>query len=93
MSINHMRETHNVKKKIRGRPRRGSQEISLKHIGERIRQLRGKESQTTLAAYLGITQGQLSRCEKGLGTPSLAVLLRLKKRSGKSVDWILTGHG
>lgn len=91
MSVNHMRETHNVKGKSPGRPKRGSREVNLKEIGERIRQLRGKESQIEFAGYLGITQGQLSRYEKGSGTPSLSVLLRLKKKCGRSTDWILTG--
>jgi transcriptional regulator with XRE-family HTH domain len=62
-------------------------------IGSRIRRLRGKVFQEDLAAYLGITQGQLSKLERGKNTPSIEVLMRLSDRFNKSVDWILRGEG
>jgi len=43
------------------------------------------------APSLGITQGQLSKIERGKLAPSVTVLLRLQERFRKSVDWILTG--
>jgi transcriptional regulator with XRE-family HTH domain len=58
-----------------------------------VRELRGKERQDDFAPALGITQGQLSKIERGFVAPSVEVLLRLRERSGKSVDWILTGEG
>ena len=61
-------------------------------VGERIRSLRGGERQEDFAAFLGIAQGQLSKIERGKLTPSVAVLLRLRERFGKKVDWILTGR-
>ena len=61
-------------------------------IGRRIRELRGTERQDDLAPELGIAQGQLSRIERGILAPSVEVLLRLRERYGKSVDWILTGE-
>jgi transcriptional regulator with XRE-family HTH domain len=88
-----MRKTHIVKQKIRGRPRRGGVFVSLKEIGKRIRSLRGKENQTEFAGRLGVSQGQLSRYEKGAAAPSLDSLVRLKNKSGKSIDWIITGKG
>jgi len=60
-------------------------------IGRRVRELRGAERQDDFAPQLGITQGQLSKIERGKLAPSVTVLLRLQERYGKSVDWILTG--
>ncbi len=65
----------------------------LKAIGRRIRQIRGFETrQVELAKALGITQAQLSKYERGQNAPSLDLLLKLKKFSGKSIDWIVTGE-
>ena len=61
-------------------------------IGRRIRQLRGKERQDDFAPLLGITQGQLSKIESGKLAPGLDLLLRLRERGGRSVDWILKGE-
>lgn len=67
--------------------------LDLVAIGRRIRQLRDKERQDDFAPLIGITQGQLSKIERGLLAPSPEVLLRLRERFGKSADWILTGEG
>ena len=64
----------------------------LAGVGERVRSLRGKERQQDFAAYLGIAQGQLSKIECGKLAPSVEVLLRLRDRFGRKVDWILTGR-
>src|SRR5882762_892170 len=64
----------------------------LAAIGKRIRQLRGTERQDDFAPFLGITQGQLSKMERGIVSPTVEVLLRLRKHYGKSVDWFLTGE-
>jgi len=64
----------------------------LAAIGRRVRELRGAERQDDFAPFLGITQGQLSKIERGKLAPSVAVLLRLQERYGRSVDWILTGE-
>jgi len=63
----------------------------LKSIGIRIRQLREGVLQEELAAFLGISQGQLSKIESGKLGPSVDTLIRLVHRFGKSADWILTG--
>ena len=72
-------------------PKGSKPHADLVAIGRRIRQLRGSELQDDFAPFLGISQGQLSRVERGMLAPSIEVLLRLKERFGKSVDWILTG--
>ena len=61
-------------------------------IGRRIRELRGNERQDDFAPFLGVAQSQLSRIESGQLAPSVEILLRLRERFGKSVDWILTGE-
>jgi transcriptional regulator with XRE-family HTH domain len=62
-------------------------------IGLRIRQLREGMLQEELAAILGISQGQLSKIERGKLGPSADTLIRLVDQFGKSADWILTGKG
>ena len=64
----------------------------LEALGRRIKELRGHERQGDFAPFLGITQGQLSKIERGMQAPTVEMLLRLKERFGKSVDWILTGE-
>lgn len=63
----------------------------LSAIGARIRGLRGEMFQEDLATHLGISQGQLSKIERGKLGPSSEILIRLVERFGKSADWILTG--
>jgi len=48
--------------------------------------------QDDFAPLLGITQGQLSKIERGKLAPGIDLLLRLHDRGGRSVDWILTGE-
>jgi transcriptional regulator with XRE-family HTH domain len=69
----------------------GDARADLKSIGSRIRQLRGEVLQEEVAAFLGISQGQLSKIERGRLSPSADTLIRLVSRFGKSADWILTG--
>jgi transcriptional regulator with XRE-family HTH domain len=63
----------------------------LEAIGARIRKLRGSLFQEELAAYLGISQGQLSKVERGKLAPTPEVLIRLVDKFGRTADWILTG--
>ena len=65
----------------------------LKAVGARIRELRGTIFQEDLAAYLGISQGQLSKIERGMMGPTVETLTRLSERFGKSIDWIVRGEG
>jgi transcriptional regulator with XRE-family HTH domain len=70
---------------------RGKLRADLQAIGSRIRGLRGEMLQEELAAFLGISQGQLSKIERGKLGPTVEMLIRLVERFGKSADWILTG--
>jgi transcriptional regulator with XRE-family HTH domain len=62
-------------------------------IGSRIRKLRGDVFQEDMADYLGISQGHLSKIERGKGAPTIETLLLLSERFRKSIDWILRGDG
>jgi transcriptional regulator with XRE-family HTH domain len=62
-------------------------------IGSRIKKLRGTMFQEELAAFLEISQGHLSKIERGKIAPSLDILLLLSGRFRKSIDWIVRGEG
>ena len=66
--------------------------VDLEGIGCRIRSLRSEMLQEDLAKYLGISQGQLSKIERGKLGPTAEILIRLVKKFGKSADWILMGQ-
>lgn len=67
-------------------------EIDWKAVGRRVREIRGLGiNQAAFALQLGISQGQLSRYEQGSSEVGAAVLLRLARKSGKTIEWLLTG--
>jgi transcriptional regulator with XRE-family HTH domain len=45
------------------------------------------------ADHLGISQGHLSKMERGKAAPTIETLLILSERFRKSIDWILRGEG
>ena len=67
--------------------------VDLAAIGDRIRKIRGQILQEELCTYLNVTQGHLSKIERGKIAPSLEMLILLSDRFHKSVDWILRGEG
>jgi transcriptional regulator with XRE-family HTH domain len=67
-------------------------EIDWHAVGRRLREIRGFESnQEQFARELGVSQGQLSRYEKGRSEIGATVLLRLALKSGKTIEWLLMG--
>lgn len=81
----------NVKRKFSQKKSTGSE---LPAIGRRLREIRGFDlTQVEFANQLGISQGQLSKYERGLAHPAAEVLIRLKERFEISIDWLLTGKG
>jgi DNA-binding transcriptional regulator YiaG len=61
-------------------------------VGRRVRELRSFEIvQAQFAHELGISQGQLSRYEQGKSEIGAEILLRLARRSGRTIEWLLTG--
>lgn len=68
-------------------------EIDWKSVGRRVRELRGfDKNQARFALELGVSQGQLSKYEQGTSEIGAAVLLRLARTSGKTIEWLLTGR-
>ncbi len=66
--------------------------IDWKAVGRRLRELRGFDAnQAEFAKRIGISQGQLSRYEKGKSEISAEVLLRISQIFGRSIEWVLTG--
>jgi transcriptional regulator with XRE-family HTH domain len=67
-------------------------EIDWMSVGRRVREIRGFDAnQAAFARELGVIQGQLSRFEQGASVIGAAVLLRLARKSGKTIEWLLTG--
>src|SRR5437879_1369920 len=67
--------------------------INWKAVGRRIRELRGFDmNQAAMARRVGISQGALSKYEKGKAEIGAAVLLRISREFKKSIEWLLTGE-
>lgn len=74
-------------------PRMSKSGIDWLAVGHRLRELRGFDTaQAQFAAEIGISQGQLSRYEQGTSEMSANVLLRLARKSGRTIEWLLTGR-
>lgn len=58
-------------------------------VATRINELRGTESQQTMADKIRSNQGYVSKMISGLAEPSVATLIALSKAYGVSIDWIL----
>jgi transcriptional regulator with XRE-family HTH domain len=48
--------------------------------------------QEELATHLDVSQGHLSKIERGKIAPSLEMLILLSVRFHKTIDWILRGE-
>lgn len=67
------------------------QRVSAQEVGERIRAVRGKKTQTEFAETLGVKkQNYISRYERGR-IPSPDLLVRIARMGRVSIDWLLTG--
>jgi transcriptional regulator with XRE-family HTH domain len=67
--------------------------VSPEKVGERIRAVRGKRTQTEFARTIGVKkQNYISRYERGR-IPSPDLLLRIATTGRVSIDWLLTGEG
>lgn len=67
--------------------------ISPAKVGERIRAVRGKRTQTEFAKVIGVKkQNYISRYERGR-IPSPDLLVQIAKTGRVSIDWLLTGKG
>ena len=84
-------EMNKVKRHISGRPRRSQSELDLQALGQRVREIRGVDTQQEFARALHISQAQLSKYELGQSALPLSLVVKLAVRSGRTTDWILTG--
>ena len=64
-------------------------------IGERLRELRGPSSQSSMAQTVDVKQQNWARWECGIVTPSAEMLLKICRAHACSADWLLglTGKG
>lgn len=60
-------------------------------IGDRIKELRGKQSQSSFAELLGIAQRTLANYERNERTPNTDFAILLAQKFNVSFDWLLTG--
>lgn len=58
-------------------------------LSERLRELRGTQSQTEFANALGMKYQQYARYEKGENSPSADILLRICQAHEVSADWLI----
>ena len=79
-----------LKSKFMARSKKAS--VDWRAVGRRLRELRGFDvNQAAFAREVGVSQAQLSRYEKGKSELGAAVLLRISRKCGKSMQWVLTG--
>jgi len=62
-------------------------------VGRRIRELRGFDmTQAEFGAALGISQNYVSMMESGRVEIGAEILLRIARKFGKSIEWLLVGE-
>ena len=61
-------------------------------MGRRIRELRGfATTQDEFARQIGVSQSYLSAMERGEKEVGAQILLRISRKFGKSLEWLLIG--
>jgi len=71
----------------------GNGRINWDAVGRRIRELRGFDlTQKEFACRIGVSQGYLSDIERGEKEIGAEVLLRIRRETGRSIEWLLTGE-
>jgi transcriptional regulator with XRE-family HTH domain len=50
-------------------------------------------TEAEFARRIGLSQGHLSRIEHGETETGAAILLKISREFGKSIEWLLTGEG
>jgi len=71
---------------------RAVEDIHWGQVGHRIRELRGLYiTQAEFASRVGVSQSFLSTVEHGKVEVGAAILLRISREFGRSIEWLLTG--
>ncbi len=69
------------------------QKFSPAQVGQRIRMIRNRMTQTDFAKVLGVyKQNYISRYERGR-VPSPDLLIKIADHGKVTLDWLLTGKG
>ena len=80
-------------RKATGRKRGGGDALDWKAVGRRIRELRGFDvTQEEFARRVGVSQSYFSTMERGEVEIGAAILLRIGRVFGRTVEWLLTGE-
>jgi len=67
--------------------------LPMNTLGERIRFLRGKDTQEAFAVKLGVSKGALGGYERNENSPGADVILKICSATDISVEWLMTGNG
>ena len=59
--------------------------------GQRIKKLRGDDTQEFFAEKIGVSGQHISRMEKDLSLPSVEIGLKICEVFGVTLDWLYTG--
>jgi len=62
-------------------------------IGERIKELRGTETQANWETRFGVTKNTIRRYESGANPPDTNFIARLCEAYGINAHWLITGEG
>lgn len=62
-------------------------------LGNRIKLVRGAETQEAFAARIGISKGAIGGYERDANSPSADVVLKICSGANISVEWLMTGRG
>lgn len=65
----------------------------MKTLGERIRFIRGEETQAEFADRVGIAKGSIGGYENDKNSPSADAILKICLANDISCEWLLKGHG
>ena len=81
-------------KRLRKKSASETAPVAWTAVGRRIRELRGFDlTQEEYAQCIGVSQSYLSAMERGTVEIGAEILLKISRRSGKSMEWLLTGVG
>jgi len=62
-------------------------------LGDRIKFVRGQETQEAFAAKIGVSKGSLGGYERNENSPSSDAVLKICSGADISVEWLMTGRG
>jgi len=62
-------------------------------IGQRLKQIRGKESRESFAKRFGVHRNTLGRWEAGERSPDFSFIVEVTKAYEFAPDWVLLGQG